>query len=255
MNDSMKSKTASAFFDELEKISSRLRKAVPAKALEKVSKRKIRMTVEQMARHAKRIDPLFGGKRLARMEARPDAVRRYRSVVRSGTALTNPDQELTLARRLSMFKKWKATGRTGIGDGGRATLTRSNEPIVLYSGGGLKALAGATKNPAGAFDKPQYIPGSTKWHMKGMYGAPDFAYARRYVGKSTIPGDVSAIARIEVPRKYVPMTGGSAKGGGEAFLTEKALRAAKVKILPKAEAEAAWTPEWRKFRARQKASK
>jgi hypothetical protein len=209
--------------------------------LEKISARKIKLTLEQMQAHASRIDPRFSGplKNLREGETLADAKRQYREVVRKGSGMFLPDEPLDIDDRLRFFKRWKRQGVAGGAHGSSAVASRSAEPVVLYSGGGLKGLRAAQSTPASTFDHPQYIPGQTSLFRRGLYATPSLRYAQKYSGRA-IAGDTPAIARITVPRKYITMSQGNVQ---EALLPTPAMQRAQIEVLPRAEALQKWGPK------------
>jgi len=189
-----------AFFDELEKIAGK------------------KLPLDLMRKALLHIHPYGWEANIAKdMEVPAKTIKEiYRSATRGSREFEVPIKE-----RLRNFRDWKRTGtlneveHTWGGAKGdtpiffrfdrsprtrKAKYERSDAPMTIYSGGTHEGLSAAVKSPSTLLDKSFLRPGETKASTVGLFaGAPE--EASHYVGRG--PGEIPAIAKITVPKKYI----------------------------------------------------
>jgi hypothetical protein len=213
---------------------------------------KKRMTVEQLIEHARRIDPVYGPLRVSGEDSLKDKLRAYRSILRTGGYMGAPEKQVPLSIRLRRYKRWKKAGTSGGADDGVMRVRRdATEPVVVFSGMNANAAQSIknTRQLRTRLDKKQYIPGRPSLTNKGLYATPDLGYAARYDTAGNQAGRAQeekarlegTIMRFEIPAKDVKYMGQSDGKGSEAFLTDRAIRNAKIDTLPSAEAKRTWS--------------
>lgn len=215
---------------------------------------KKRMTVEQLIEHARRIDPVHGPLRVSGEDSLKDKLRAYRRILRTGGSGGQTKKPVPLSFRLRKFKRWKKSGSSGGADAGVMRVRRdATEPVVVFSGMNANAAQSIekTRQLRTRLDMRQYIPGQPSLQQKGLYATPDLGYAARYHDRGNeagltlgeTPRNEGRIMRFEIPAKDVKYMGQSGGKGSEAFLTDRAIRNAKIDTLPSAEAKRTWFPK------------
>jgi len=199
----------------------------------------ISMTRKQLYRAFKQIAPEGSGASLWKDDSLPELKRAYRRHLQVSEAPTIP-----LATRLESYKYWKRTGKVPalVERGGKwdldttkhrlADYVRSNEPITLYSGGSVKDLHKAVKDPKAFTNTRSVLPGSARAQSRTLWATPQKDSAETYARAGRTLGDWAAdsppaVARVTLPKKYVSTRG----SGEEVQISPEHLKKALIQIM------------------------